>query len=374
MNIRLSRSIVGEAEAQAVRRVLIEDGYLGMGTEVRLFEEELAAYLERAPEQVMAVNSGTAALHLAVQAVVEPGCEVLVPSLTFVASFQAISAAGCVPVACDAREDSATIDLNDAATRITPRTRAIMPVHYASNPAGSGAAREFARKHKLRVIEDAAHAFGCRHKGRRIGSFGDVICFSFDGIKNITCGEGGCIVTADPETARRCRDARLLAVQNDTQARYSGARSWDFDVTDQGYRYHMSNIMAAIGRVQLSRLENEFGPQRVRLATLYRERLADLPDLAFFQSDPEDEIVPHIMPVRVLHGRRDTIKTVLAEAGIPTGVHYKPNHLLSRYGGGKPALPVTERLYSELMTLPLHPGLNEDEVGHICAVLRKALR
>ncbi|MCL2122742.1 MAG: DegT/DnrJ/EryC1/StrS family aminotransferase, partial [Desulfovibrionaceae bacterium] len=218
------------------------------------------------------------------------------------------------------------------------------------------------------------HAFGCRHKGRRIGSFGDVICFSFDGIKNITCGEGGCIVTADPETVRRCSDARLLAVQNDTQARYSGARSWDFDVTDQGYRYHMSNIMAAIGRVQLSRLENEFSPQRVRLAAIYRERLAGLSDLAFFQNDPEDDIVPHIMPVRVLHGRRDTIKAALTEAGIPTGMHYKPNHLLSRYGGGKPALPVTERLYSELMTLPLHPGLSEDDVGHICAVLRKALR
>ncbi|MCL1985385.1 MAG: DegT/DnrJ/EryC1/StrS family aminotransferase [Betaproteobacteria bacterium] len=373
MNIRLSRSIVGEAEAQAVRRVLIEDGYLGMGTEVRLFEEELAVYLNRAPEHVIAVNSGTAALHLAVQAMVEPGCEVLVPSLTFVASFQSISAAGCVPVACDAREDNAIIDLEDAKTRITPRTRAIMPVHYASNPAGLEAIYEFARKHKLRVIEDAAHAFGCRHKGRRIGSFGDVICFSFDGIKNITCGEGGCIVTVDPEVARRCRDARLLAVQNDTQARYSGARSWDFDVNDQGYRYHMSNLMAAIGRVQLSRLENEFAPKRTRLAAIYRERLADLHDIAFFQNDPEDEIVPHIAPVRVLHGRRDRVKADLAEAGIPTGIHYKPNHLLRRYGGGKSSLPTTERLYSELMTLPLHPGLSEDQIEHICALLRKAL-
>ena len=373
MHIRLSRSIVGEGEAEGVRRVLVEDGYLGMGTEVRLFEEELAAYLDRAPDQVMAVNSGTAALHLAVQAVVEPGCEVLVPSLTFVASFQAVSAAGCVPVACDALEDSATLDLKDAETRITPRTRAIMPVHYASNPAGLDATYDFARKHTLRVIEDAAHAFGCRHKGRRIGSFGDIVCFSFDGIKNITCGEGGCIVTADLEAIRRCSDARLLAVQNDTQARYAGARSWDFDVTDQGYRYHMSNIMAAIGRVQLRRLENEFAPQRVRLAAIYRERLADLPDLAFFRSEPEAFIIPHIMPVRVLHGRRDALQAALAEAGIPTGMHYKPNHLLSRYGGGQTALPVTERLYRELMTLPLHPGLSEEEVEQICAALRKAL-
>jgi len=373
MYMRLSRSIVGEAEAEAVRRVLVEDGYLGMGEEVRLFEEELAAYLSRAPDQVMAVNSGTAALHLAVQAVVEPGCEVLVPSLTFVASFQAISGAGCVPVPCDAREDSATIDLEDAATRITPYTRAIMPVHYASNPVGLDAIYEFARRYSLRVIEDAAHAFGCRHKGRRVGSFGDVICFSFDGIKNITCGEGGCVVTADPEAARRCRDARLLGVQNDTQARYSGARSWDFDVIDQGYRYHMSNIMAAIGRVQLNRLESEFGPQRVRLAALYRECLADLSGLVFFRADPQDAIIPHIVPIRILHGRRDTIKAALAEAGIPTGVHYKPNHLLSRYGGGKTSLPVTERLYGELMTLPLHPGLGEGEIEQVCKVLRKAM-
>jgi dTDP-4-amino-4,6-dideoxygalactose transaminase len=371
MNIRLSRSIVGEAEVQAVRRVLIEDGYLGMGAEVHLFEEELAAYLDRAPDQVIAVNSGTAALHLAVQTVVEPGSEVLVPSLTFVASFQAIGAAGCTPVACDAREDNALIDLKDAEARITSRTRAIMPVHYASNPAGLDASYEFARKHGLRVIEDAAHAFGCRHKGRRIGSFGDVICFSFDGIKNITCGEGGCIVTADPEAARRCRDARLLAVQNDTQVRYSGGRSWDFDVSDQGYRYHMSNIMAAIGRVQLGRLENEFGPKRVSLAAIYRERLAALPGLAFFQTEPEDKIIPHIAPVRVLHGRRDRVKAALAEAGIPTGMHYKPNHLLKRYGGGKTSLPVTERLYSELMTLPLHPGVSEEEIRQICEVLWK---
>jgi dTDP-4-amino-4,6-dideoxygalactose transaminase len=371
--MRLSRSIVGEGEAEAVRRVLVEDGYLGMGTEVRLFEEELAACLGRMPDQIMAVTSGTAALHLAVQAVAPPGCEVLVPSLTFVASFQAVSAAGCVPVACDAHEDSATIDLKDAETHITPRTRAIMPVHYASNPFGLDACYDFARKHKLRVIEDAAHAFGCSYKGRRIGSFGDIVCFSFDGIKNITCGEGGCIVTSDPEAIRYCRDARLLAVQNDTQARYAGARSWDFDVTEQGYRYHMSNIMAAIGRVQLRRLENEFAPQRMRLAAIYRERLADLPDLAFFRNEPEAVIIPHIMPVRVLHGRRDALQAALAEAGIPTGIHYKPNHLLTRYGGGQASLPVTERLYRELMTLPLHPGLSESEVEQVCATLRNAL-
>ena len=184
--MRLSRSIVGEAEAEAVRRVICEDGYLGMGSEVQRFEKEVAAFLGVPEDRVITANSGTAALHLAVQAATDPGDEVLVPSLTVVASFQAISAARAVPVACDAREDTATLDLNDAARRLTAATRAIMPVHYASNPVDLDNIYAFAQQHGLRVIEDAAHAFGCLYKGRKVGSFGDVACFSFDGIKNIT--------------------------------------------------------------------------------------------------------------------------------------------------------------------------------------------
>ncbi|MDE5879357.1 MAG: DegT/DnrJ/EryC1/StrS family aminotransferase, partial [Desulfovibrio sp.] len=191
MAMRLSRSIVGGAEARAVARVIEEDGYLGMGAETRRFEEELAAYLGVAPWQVVSANSGTAALHLAVFAalkgVAEPpeAPEVLVPSLTFVASFQAVLAAGCVPVACDVLRETGTLDVADAARRLTPRTIAVMPVDYASNPWHLDETYAFAREHGLRVVEDAAHAFGCRHHGRKIGSFGDLVCFSFDGIKNI---------------------------------------------------------------------------------------------------------------------------------------------------------------------------------------------
>lgn len=374
MSIRLSRSIVGAAEAAAVTRVIIEDGYLGMGSEVQRFEAELAAWLGVEPGQVITVNTGTAALHLAVQAVAARGSEVLVPSLTFVASFQAVSGAGCVPVACEVREDTATIDLEDAEKRLTERTAAIMPVHYASNPWQVEAVYDFARRHGLRVIEDAAHAFGCRRDGRKIGSAGDMVCFSFDGIKNITSGEGGCIVAFDPEAARLCSDARLLSVENDAEKRFSGTRSWDFDVKRQGWRYHMSNIMAAIGRVQLSRLDGEFAPARRVLGALYRELLSDVPGLALLRIDPADDIVPHIFEVRVLHGRKDAVKAALAEVGVPTGVHYKPNHLLTFYGGGRVSLPVTERLYGELVTLPLHPGISPDDVRRICATLRETLR
>ena len=279
MSMRLSRSVVGEAEARAVSRVITEDGYLGMGNEVRLFEEEVAQYLGIKPSQVITVNTGTAALHLAVDAVaakstVSGSPEVLVPSLTFVASFQAITAAGCTPVACDVLPDTGTIDLADAERRLTPRTIAIMPVHYASNPWQLDAVYGFAREKGLRVVEDAAHAFGCKSHGRMIGSFGDMVCFSFDGIKNITCGEGGCLVAFDEQAGQLASDARLLSVANDAQKRFTGGRSWDPDVKRQGWRYHMSNIMAAIGRVQLSRLDAEFIPARRALAARYAERLS----------------------------------------------------------------------------------------------------
>ncbi len=371
--IKISKSVVGAAELEAMGRVMREDGYLGMGREVRAFEEELKAYLG-GPEdrQVICLNSGTAALHLAVPAITRPGDEVLVQSLTFVATFQAISAAGAVPVACEVYPETVTLDLEDAARRITPRTRAVMPVHYASNPGDLEAIYGFARRHGLRVIEDAAHAFGGTDQGRKIGSFGDLACFSFDGLKNITSGEGGAVVTSDPGVIQAIQDARLLGVQRDTEKRYQGARSWEFDVQHQGYRYHLSNLFAAVGRVQLGRFEGEFKPRRVEVAQKYRQALAGRSNLQLLAGDP-GPIVPHIFPVRVLNGKRDGLRQFLQDRGIETGIHYKPNHLLSFYGGGRESLPVTERLYEELLTLPLHPGLGDEEIDYTIAAVSEFL-
>jgi dTDP-4-amino-4,6-dideoxygalactose transaminase len=339
-----------------------------MGAEVQKFEQELAAFLHTPVGNIACVNSGTAALHLALEAVLDPGDEVLVQSLTFVATFQAIIAAGTVPVACEVRPGTVTIDLEDAARRITPRTKAIMPVHYASNPGNLDAIYRFASEHRLRVIEDAAHAFGCTYHGKTIGSFGDVQCFSFDGIKNITSGEGGAVVTADPIVLERVKDARLLGIERDTDKRFSGQRSWAFDVKRAGYRCHMSNVLAAIGRVQLKRFPQEFAPQRVALAKRYRERLASHDGLALFDTDLGPP-VPPLQPIRVRSERRDAVLAHLQSAGIETGIHYKPNHLLTFFGGGHPSLPVTEQLYRELLSLPLHPGLSLAEVDQVCDTL-----
>jgi dTDP-4-amino-4,6-dideoxygalactose transaminase len=371
--IRLSKSIVGIREAEAVNLVITQDGYLGMGAEVGLFEKELAEYLTVDKTEVVCVNSGTSALHLAVDAVTSDGDEVLVPSLTFLSSYQAISACGAVPVSCEVYDDTLTIDLEYAASKITSKTKAIMAVHYASNPAKIKELYQFADKFNLRVIEDAAHAFGCSHQGRKIGSFGDIICFSFDGIKNITSGEGGAIVTKDANVLAIVRDTRLLAIEKDSEQRYQGKRSWDFDVKRQGYRYHMSNIFAAIGRVQLSRLDQEFAPKRKLLLERYRELLEGNKKIKLQRLEAEADIVAHIFPIRVLNGDRDKLRDFLEQSEVPTGIHYKPNHLLTFYGAPELVLPVTEQIYLEILTLPLHPELDIQDVELICGLINKFL-
>src|SRR3989338_2932348 len=370
--IRLSKSVVGDLEIEALSKVITE-GYLGMGSFVQEFEGRLKEYL--GAKHVVCLNSGTAALHLAIMSAgLEPGDEILVQSLTYIATFQAISAAGANLVPCEIIPETCTIDLRDAGKRITNRTKAIMPVHYASRVGNLDEIYEFANKHNLRVIEDAAHAFGTIYKGMKVGSsqYFDystakllnhptiVVCFSFDGIKNITSGEGGAVVTDDESVARYVMDARLLGVQKDTEKRYQGLRSWEFDVPHQGYRYHMSNLFAAIGLVQLQRFESEFKPKRQTLAKKYHAALKGACDIILFSND-YDEIVPHIFPIRVLNNRRDGLRQHLLDKNIECGIHYYPNHLLTYYGARKGELPVTEKIYSELLSLPLHPDLNEEE-------------
>ena len=367
--IRLSKSVIRDAEKQAVMGVLDRE-YLGMGQKVQEFEILLTKFFER---PAVCVNTGTSALHLALQALgVGPGDEVLVQSLTYVASFQAISATGAKPVPCEVDPDTITIDINDAKNRLTDKTKAIMPVHYASGMGELDDIYAFARDNGLRVVEDAAHAFGGYYNGKKVGSFGDIACFSFDGIKNITSGEGGAIVTDDETVLQKVRDARLLGVEKDTEKRYSGERSWDFDVRHQGWRYHMSDIMAAIGIEQFKRLP-EFAIRRRDLVKRYRQNLEAIGSIELLEQDI-DHIVPHIFVIKLKSGNRENIRRVLLEHGIQTGVHYQPNHVLSFYNfGGDISLPITEDLFNKLLSLPLHPDLDESNIDYICEHLIRCL-
>ena len=369
-DIRLSKSCIGEAEKLAVMRVL-DRGFFGMGQEVNAFEEALSEFFGR---PTVCVVNGTAALHLALQAAgVGQGDEVLVQSLTYVASFQAISATGAKPVACDILAATAGIDLSDAARKITPKTKAIMPVHYAGAVGQLDDLYDFADKHGLRVIEDAAHAFGTTYKGQKVGAFGDIACFSFDGIKNITAGEGGCIVTDDKMVLKRIKDGRLLGVEGDTDKRFSGERSWDPDVHHQGWRYHMSDIMAAIGLEQLINFEYH-KTRRQKLAKCYVEHLSSVTSISIFNHD-YDNVVPHIFVILLGENiDRESLIGFLKEHGIPAGIHYKPNHLLSFFSGDvNQSMPTTDMLYPRLLTLPLHPELDDKSVEFIVNILKKGL-
>lgn len=364
--IRLSKSCISEAEKTAVSGVLDRE-FLGMGAEVREFENLLTNYFGR---ECNCVVNGTAAIQLALQACgIGKGDEVLIPSLTYVASFQAVAATGAIPIACDIDKDTLILDWKDAEKRITKKTKAIIPVHYTGGVGDLIGIYNFASKNNLRVIEDAAHAFGTIYEGDLIGSFGDIVCFSFDGIKNITSGEGGCIVSNDTKVNKRIKDMRLLGVQNDTEKRYSGQRSWEFDVTMQGWRYHMSNVMAAIGIEQFKR-KDFFFKQRRLLAKKYDTIFKGSRKVLTLDRD-YDSIVPHIYVVILpFMSDREHIQTRLLELGIQTGIHYFPSHKLSFFKNQtQELLPVTDKIFPSMLTLPLHPDLKIEDVEYVANTL-----
>ncbi|HWP49035.1 MAG TPA: DegT/DnrJ/EryC1/StrS aminotransferase family protein [Candidatus Limnocylindrales bacterium] len=367
--IKVSKGCLGEEELAAVREAF-EYGYFGLASKVIEFEEALKNYL--GAKHVIATNTGTAALHLALDALgVGEGDEVIVPSLTFVASFQAIKATGATPVPCDVEYDTLLMDLNDMERRITPKTKVLMPVHYAGNPCNMEALLEIKERYKLRVVEDAAHAFGSiTSKGQKIGSFGDITCFSFDSIKNITCGEGGAVVCQEEALAELIRQKRLLGINRKSNSTAPWReRSWQFEVTTQGFRYHMSNINAAIGIEQLKKLDG-FIARRREICQKYEEAFKNISGLQRLRINYH-ECAPHIYVIRVKDGRRNALMQFLKDRHIETGINYIPNHLHPYFRVDGLTLPVAEKAYEEILTLPLHCGLSDDEVQEVIRCVKQ---
>ena len=250
--IQMSKPYLDGCELKAVQKVL-ESGFIGYGNQVEQFEELLANYFNR---KVACVSSGTSAIFLALKALgIGAGDEVLVQSLTYIATYQAISATGALPVSCDISKNDLSIDLMDAKRKISSKTKAIIPVHYAGNATIMKELIEFAFQNKIRVVEDASHAFGSLINGKLIGSFGDITCFSFDPVKSITCGDGGAIVTNDDDVIKSVRKARLLGMEKRRQTTKFDRRSNAKSVDRLGWRYHMNNISAAIGITQFKKFE-----------------------------------------------------------------------------------------------------------------------
>ena len=337
MAIPLQRPYLGQEELDAVAKVF-ESRWLGMGAATKEFEDKLRSFLD--VPHVIAVNTGTSALHIALDACgIGPGDQVIVPSLTFAASIQVITSCGAQPVFCDVQIDTFNMDPADVEKKISPRTRAIMPVHFGGLACDMDRLLDVAKTNNVLVIEDAAHAFGSTYKGRNIGTLGNVTCFSFDPIKNITCGEGGAVVTASDDIAARVIHKRILGIDQDTWSRYRHERSWFYEVVTPGYRYHMSNINAAIVLEQLKRLQ-AFRAKKTAIVHQYDQAFRDVQGIALLRHDL-DETFPFFYVLRVLDGRRDELMDHLKEKDIASGVHYIPNHLQPLYADFRVPLPIT---------------------------------
>ena len=367
--IPVSRPSLGDDELAAVKQVF-DSGWLGLGTQVFEFEQALQKFL--GAKQVVCTNTGTTALHLALDALeIGKGDEVIVPSFTYVATIQAITATGATPVFCDIHADDLNIDTKEIKRKITRRTKAIIPVHYRGFPCDMDEIGELAREKDLFIIEDAAHAFGSSYKGQKIGSFGDIACFSFDPIKNITCGEGGAVVFQDDSLLEKIQQKRILGIDKDTWSRYRNERSWFYDVVTQGYRYHMSNINAAVGLIQLKKFE-AMNKRKIAVACKYDDAFRDIAGITLLRTDDYKDIGLFVYIVKINKGRNELIDH-LTHNGVGSGIHYIPSHLFTFYKKGKCHLPVTEQIYQEILTIPLFPDITDAQVERVIEAVKSGI-
>ncbi|MEY9842742.1 DegT/DnrJ/EryC1/StrS family aminotransferase [Streptacidiphilus sp. EB103A] len=352
------------AEAEAVAQVLA-GGQYGHTEVTESFERQVAGFLG-VPEAV-AVTSGTAALHTAlVAAGVGAGHEVIVPSLTFCASVQAVLAVGAEPRFVEVDPLSLCLDHQIVLDALTPATRAVMPVLFGGRAVDLTPARALLDERGIAVVEDAAHAFGSQGAGGRVGTTGDLTCFSFGPIKNLTCGQGGLVIPRTPREAEEIRRFRLLGV---VQSQADRATLTGYQVDGYGLRYQMSAINAAIGLAQLPRFRTTAQARRA-LWCVYRDALADIDAVTLVEVDA-DRSVPHLCQVRV--PGRDEVFHALRAKGIGVGVHYPPNHLQPAFARWHRPLPVTEQLGREILSLPFHQHLDEHDVDQVATALRQAL-
>jgi dTDP-4-amino-4,6-dideoxygalactose transaminase len=349
-----------------VLRVL-DSGQYGHGEETEQFERDLAAYL--GVPDVVAVASGTTALQIALLAAgIGPGCEVVVPSFTFCASVQAITACGAVPRFAEIDPATLCTGPGEIAEALTPATRSVMPVLYGGRAIDLSAIAGDLAARGITVVEDAAHAFGSRLGGQLVGSTGALTCFSFDPIKNLTCGEGGALVPRGPGEAARARHIRGLGITETPEQRQS---SLSYTVTGPGLRAHLPALNAAIGRAQLAGFAGA-SARRTRLWLAYQDALAGVAGIDLVDLDIT-HTVPFNCVVRIRH-RRDEVFAAMRARGIGVGVHYPPNHLQPAFAAWHRPLPRTEQAARQVLSLPFHPAMDDTDARQVAALIAGALR
>jgi dTDP-4-amino-4,6-dideoxygalactose transaminase len=367
-----------DAEIDEVATTL-RSGWIGTGPKVARFEEEFATYV--GTPHAVALGSCTAALHLALVTLgLKPGDEVIVPAMTFAATANVVVHAGATPVFADVDRSSQCLDPDDVVRRLTPRTKALIPVHFAGRACDMGSLMDIARAHDLRVVEDCAHAIETLWQGRHVGTIGDVGAFSFYVTKNVVTGEGGMLTTTDASQAARAKTLGLHGMSADAWKRFSDEGFKQYEVVEPGFKYNLTDLQAAIGLHQLARVEANLG-RRNEIWARYDEAFADLPVFVPAPQEPGTRHARHLYTLMLDLDRlsidRDAFQAELHRRRIGTGIHYRALHLHAyyrdTYGYGRGDLPNAEWISDRTISLPLSPKLSDDDVDDVISAVTSIL-
>lgn len=367
---------IGSEEIDAVVDVL-RSGWLTTGSKANQFEQEFAAVV--GARYAIAVNSCTAALHLALDACgIRAGDEVIIPTMTFAATGEAVTYFGAKPVLVDCTEDTLNIAPGQIEQAITPRTKAVIPVHFAGHPCEMNDILDIAKRRNLHVIEDAAHALPARYHGKAVGTIGDCTCFSFYATKTITTGEGGMVTTDNADWAKRIRAMSLHGLSRDAWNRYAAQGSWYYEILAPGFKYNLTDIAAALGIAQLHKCER-FWKVRDQYAALYEEGFRDIPEVVCPRAAEYVQHAWHLYVIQLELDRlrigRDEFIQLLQQEQIGCSVHFIPLHLHPYYrqtwGYRSEDLPVATAVYQRTVSLPLYPKMSEGDVRRVVRIVRE---
>ena len=347
----------------------IKSGWLTMGPKTLEFENNFKNYI--GSQFAISVNSATAGLHLALNAVgVNLGDEVIIPTNTFIATAEAVTYSGAIPVLCDIEEKNHNINVELIEKLITPQTKAIIPVHFGGHSCKMDEINLIANKYNLKIIEDAAHALPSFYKNRLVGIFSDAVCFSFYATKTLTTGEGGMVTTSNNKIAEKVKIQRIHGINGDAWKRNKNKNDWYYEVVDLGYKYNTTDIQSALGLVQLEKLE-WMREERKNIATIYKEAFSG--KIEFINESSENESSWHLFVIKI--GNRDELHQKLKEKGINTSVHFIPIHkhpyYKNKYSYNNENYPVANFVFEKSLSLPIYPGLGEAEVEYIIKYVLK---
>lgn len=375
----IATAVFGKEEEREMIDTL-RSGWITLGPKTKIFEELLVKYT--GAKYAVALNSCSAALHLAMMAIgLKENDEVITTPFTFAATSNAIVHCGAKPVFVDINPKTFNIDAKKIESAITNKTKAILPVDYGGQPVDLDLILAIAKKHKLWVIEDAAHTIGAKYKGRNIGSIADITCFSFHPVKNMTTGDGGAITTNNKEFAERISMLRVNGMDKESWKRNTQSGSWDYSIELEGYKYHMNDLSAALGIHQLKKLE-KFGKIREEIADTYDDQLRAVPEITIPFRIPDINHAHNLYAILINTSRltinRNEIMEKLKEYNIGSVVYYRPLHLQpffsKQFKKQKGDFPVAEYIFEKILCLPIYAGMNKKDARYVATVLKKIIR